>query len=325
MSSDQPFDRLKGHIAALKSTAREGRRQVPERPFAGMTFFLRVPREDAPYLSTPQSEAARQANREDAHALLAVIRELGHGHLLCAKLSLEIAMAGPYDLRIEPHEWVGGYAVIAEAWNTLVVHAGEVDNHHGDLPPELTGQILILFEAFQRGDLAAPQIPMTGPPLEDFDERLDFQEREAVLIERARRFFHERPPAEIIKLPVSPTAGREKALAESLRACADVSDLESGIREAWQALERDTLVYETDEGSIYVRVERERISFIWFSEQGSRPPAIETRPRLTSPEQMLSDGTGVLLGSIDPDPDLRDVILAVGEPGRSRRLIVEWD
>jgi hypothetical protein len=40
---------------------------------------------------------------------------------------------------------------------------------------------------------------------------------------------------------------------------------------------------------------------------------------------MLSDGTGVLLGSIDPDPDLRDVILAVGEPGRSRRLIVEWD
>ncbi|MFP3869627.1 MAG: hypothetical protein ACLFVT_01935 [Syntrophobacteria bacterium] len=312
MPSDQSFERLKGHIAQLKSSAPPGKRGLPVRPYTGMTFFLRVPRDQS-------------AEKEDGHALLVVIRELGHDLLLCAKFSLELGMAGPYDLIIEPHQWSGGYAVIAEPWNTLVVHATDVDNRHNDLPHDLTRLISTLVEHYQQGHPPPGNITNVGPPLEDADERLEFQEREAALVERARRLLHERPSGRIIKLPVSPAASREGSPPESLRACADAGDLESTIRDAWEMLERDTLLYETDTGSLYARVDRGRLLFIWFSEHGNPPPAIEAQPVLTLSQESLTDGSGVLLGSIDPGPELRDLVLHVTELEETKRLILEWE
>lgn len=306
MARKDGFERLRRHVAGLERPGTLKPLAPNEKPYPGMTFFLAVP---------PEHRRGRPRSSEkgsDGHALLAVLKELGAGLFLCCKMSLETGMAGSHDLTVMTEQWGGGYDVMVEAWNSLVVHRFDIDNRHADLPAELVRNVKLLFTAYQHGTPAPAEIKEVGPPLEPSDERLDFQHREAELVERARVSLHERPGARIITLAIRARRPAEPANGEHLLACADAGETFTKVREAWSALAEDIPVYETADGSMYVRVKGGALFFLWFSERGVSPPPCEARPPLKEPGVLESDGTGLVVGVLEVTPDLETVTLRIG-------------
>ena len=140
-------------------------------------------------------EIAPAIENEERLAQFVALREERQGLWLCAKMSIEVEHAGPFDLVLDSDEFTGGYPVMIEAWNVVDLHETDVGHQfHDKIPASLIATALRLFHAHQIDGIVPEDVmELTGPPLDEIDDRWEFQEKEAFAVERIRRHFHEIP------------------------------------------------------------------------------------------------------------------------------------
>lgn len=148
----------------------EANRIKADKPQAGWMFFVPVGKDAYPFF---------------------VIQDQGNGLWLCAKAdAIEISEAGQFDLYLLPVDWAGGYSILVECWNVILLHEKDMgQNYSQGISAEWVARALELRQAYQTtGIVPAGLLAFTGP-----DEGLlaDWNEREAAAVEAVRQKFHE--------------------------------------------------------------------------------------------------------------------------------------
>ncbi|MEM4720489.1 MAG: hypothetical protein QXT73_00330 [Candidatus Methanomethylicaceae archaeon] len=155
---------------------RSRERKVPD---VGDCFFLDVP------TSRPRSKLD--------HILAAAIGRRGDA-LICAKISLEYWNASEYDYMLDPDEWSAGYPVIVEVWNSILLKLPTPMLIHASITTDSLEAIRSLFSLHQKGQRPPKDLPGIGKPLPDNPRHQGwkFRAKEARMIERARKKYHEK-------------------------------------------------------------------------------------------------------------------------------------
>ena len=168
---------LNERLAVVKGDRRK-KLMKRNKPGPGLTFFAVAPR--------------TREDQEDV-APFVVLEKDADGLWLCCKMSIETLWAGPSDLLLEPDDWSGGYSILVEPWNVILLHEKDMEGKFfGEISREWVNRALLLYRAYCRGEDTPEEIrEYCGSPLEDLDERLKFQEEEALTLERVRLHYHE--------------------------------------------------------------------------------------------------------------------------------------
>ncbi|MEJ5375362.1 MAG: hypothetical protein WHX93_02145 [bacterium] len=284
----------------INSRFREIIRRMKEKP-------TRIPKEgDCFFLNAPTLRPLDEPNR----ALVVAVEMTDSGLLICLLMSLEYWEASEFDYMLDSTEWTGGYPVIVEAWNPIVIAPDELGciPIHGELGAEALERIRILFHCHQSGERVSSSVEAVGRALEDEgDPRWDFRAKEAAILERVRRHYHEGWDVAVIELPRRPSPkGRQVPVA------AASGDLPTRLQAELKAQELDREVLSTPRGKILVRRDSSLPGylFIWYSKEGYPAPEVEADPPLEPPPEGPSGRVQVALGFwrdqlLDKEPILR--------------------
>ncbi|MEI7636233.1 MAG: hypothetical protein WCJ37_02935 [Syntrophus sp. (in: bacteria)] len=146
-------------------------------PLPGFVFLKKTPRFE---------------NNQEGVLLLLVIQDLGEGGWRCCKMSCYTWLAGIYDLFLEPEDWKGGYAVIIESWNSMILHEEDIGKEFiSTIPYSWIENLLSLRKAYiENSDIPDSLLDYIGNP-ESTSEKEIFHEEEQLSMERLRMHCHE--------------------------------------------------------------------------------------------------------------------------------------
>ncbi len=295
----------------INSRFREIIRRMKEKP-------TRIPNPgDCFFLNAPTLRPLDEPNR----ALLAAISTTDSGFLICLLMSLEYWEASELDYMMDSQEWTGGYPVIVEAWNPIVIAPDELGciPIHGELGAEALEKIRILFHCHQFGERVSSSVEAVGRALEDEgDPRWDFRAREAATLERVRRHYHEGWDVAVFRLPTRRTFKKDLPVA------AASGDLPTRLQAELKAQELDREVLTTPRGKILVRRDSSLPGylFIWYSKEGYPAPEVEADPPLEPPAEGPSGQVQVLLGFWREKLLQEEAILKIRSEAISRDILV---
>lgn len=122
-----------------------------------------------------------------------LLRHEGNGLWICSKVSVEISYLGPFDLIVDPEEWTGGFPILLEAWNTVILHTDDMKGKvFEEVNPKWVEMARMLFHAYQRdGEVPDDLVEFTGLYLDEDDTRWAFRLKEMDTLERVRMRYHE--------------------------------------------------------------------------------------------------------------------------------------
>ncbi len=282
-------------------------KRVPE---PGDCFFLEAP--------------TLRPMEEPDHALVAAIcRE--QSALVCSKMSMECDKATDYDYRLEARNWTGGYPAIVEVWNSVLYKPDHPLLIHARLGSNDLSFLRELFILHQRGQVPPVTLKGVGRPMpEDPKHPLwAFRSREAEVMERVRRRYHEGWDAKVVRLPRRSTRRDEKAAM-----AADSPDLASSIRRELESQKQDLEILgppELPDGSLFLRRDESLPGYrlIWYSAQASPPPEIIATPSLKPPAETAPAGVQVVLGGWAEEPLPKEIRLSLWAEGLSRDILIK--
>ena len=162
---------------------RQAKRGVEEKkfraksPLPGFVFLKKIPRSE---------------HKQEGVMLLLIIQGLGEGCWRCCKMSCYTWLAGIYDLFLDPEDWQGGYAVIIESWNTMILHEEDIGNEFiATIPDKWLKSLSSLHKAYlENSDIPDELLDCIGNP-ESTSEKGIFHEEEQLSMERLRMHCHE--------------------------------------------------------------------------------------------------------------------------------------
>lgn len=280
-------------------------------PTPGDCFFLVAP--------------TLRPEQELDHALVAGISEAGVG-LVCAKISLEYWMASEHDYMLDAGEWTGGYPVIVETWNAMLLLPREPALIHARIHPGVLDDIRQLFLWHQTGQSPPPEFRGGGKPMPDDPDHSAwaFRAKEAGVMERARRHYHEGWDVELVRV-ATPRRGRHLRAdrKREIPMVASSEDLASRIEAEIIAQKHDQEILITPTGTIFLRRDRalQGYSLLWYSPEGHPPPEVKAEPSLDPPEAP-SGGVQLSLGSWRQESLGKEALLMVRTEGFSRDILV---
>lgn len=282
-------------------------KRVPE---PGDCFFLEAP--------------TLRPMEEPDHALVAAIC-WEQSALVCSKISLEYDRAAAYDYKLRPQNWTGGYSAMVEVWNSVLYKPNTPLLMHARLGANEIRALKELFLLHQRGQLPPVTFKGVGRPMpEDPEHPLwAFQSREAEVMERVRRRYHEGWDVKVVRLPRRPTKREEEALM-----AASSSDLASRIRRELESQRQDLEILgppELPDGSLFLR--RDEITsgytLVWYSAQASPPPETIATPPLEPPAETAPGGVQVVLGGWAEKSMPKEIRLTLWAEGLSRDILIK--
>lgn len=295
----QTRDRLREILLAHRGKAKV----VPR---VGNCFFLEAP--------------SFRPQEEPDHALVAAISE-EKGALVCAKVSLEYWEASEHDYMLDPEEWSAGYPAIVEVWNSILfIPKGPMLIHASISPPTLE-LLKKLFLSHQSSQSPPMDLRGVGRPM-PYDPRhpaWKFRAREAEVMERVRRHYHERWEVNVITLPRF-----RPLIPDELPLAASTEDLATRIKREMEAQRQDKEILSTSQGALFMRRDEtgSRYCLLWYSEQGSPPPQLEADPPLQSMEGSPTGAPQTILGFWPDELLRREILIKVRAEGLSRDLLV---
>lgn len=286
---------------------KKGKKVIVPQP--GDCFFLEAP--------------TLRPEREPDHALTTAISKAGEA-LVCAKISLEYWEASEHDYMLDAQEWTGGYPAIVEVWNTVLFVPREPLLIHATIPSESLGLIKKLF--MWHKDRQSPPYDFRGvgkPMPEDPDHPMwAFRAREAEVMERVRRHYHEGWDVALVRLHA-----RRTPRGEELRMAAATSDLASRIDGELEAQKRDTEILgppRTLKGRLFIRRDSQLPGYklIWYSEEAAPPPDVSADPAFEPLEAVPRQKVQSVLGFWKDEILRKEILLDVHTEQASTQVLV---
>lgn len=277
-------------------------------PGVGDCFFLKAP------TLRPQAEPD--------HALVATIGQRGDT-LICAKMSLEYWEASEYDYMLDPDEWSAGYPAIVEVWNSILFKPSSPVLIHASIPANSLQIIKSLFSLHQRGQSPPKDFRGIGNPLpDDLRHRgWRFRSKEAQVMERVRRHYHEGWDVRVIRLAW-------KRPARELLMAAETGDLAFRLSREIRAQLADKEILgppDLEGDSLYLRRDDSKPGYtlLWYSPEGKPPPEVSGQPPMTSGEVLKQGAVQAILGSWRDEELKGKIVLEVRKEGLWRELLIQ--
>lgn len=278
-------------------------------PRIGDCFFLEAP--------------TLRPELEPDHALVAAVSKAGET-LVCAKMSLEYWEASEHDYMLDAGEWTGGYPAMVEVWNTLLFIPREPLLIHATIPSETLDLIKRLFFWHQNGQSPPRDFLGVGKPMPDDPDHpmWAFRAREAEVMERVRRHYHEGWDVKLVRLPA-----RRTARGEELRMAAATSDLASRIERELEAQKRDKEILgppRMPNGRLFLRRDSQLPGYklIWYSEEAAPPPDVSADPPFESLEEAPAQKVQRVLGVWKDQILGKEILLDVQAEQASTQVLV---
>ena len=155
----------------------ETKRFQAKSPLPGFVFLKKIPRFE---------------NNQERVLLLGAIQNLGEGCWRCCKMSCYTWLAGKHDLFLEPEDWEGGYAVIIESWNSMILHEEDIGKEFiSTISDRWLKSLLSLRKAYEKNsDIPVELLDCIGNPESTLEKEI-FHEEEQLSMERLRLHCHE--------------------------------------------------------------------------------------------------------------------------------------
>lgn len=292
---DLPLE-VRDRLREIWQNHKKGRKVIVPQP--GDCFFLEAP--------TPRPEL------EPDHALTAAFSKKGDA-LLCAKISLEYWEASEYDYMMDADEWTAEYPAIVEVWNTIVFIPRHPLLIHATIPPESLELIKKLFLWHQQGQAPPADFKGIGKPMPDDPDHpmWAFRAREAQVMERVRRHYHEGWDVKLVQLPVR-RAGR----GEEARMAAATDDLASHIEKELEAQKKDKEILgppRLPDGQLFLRRDSQLPGYklLWYSQKAAPPPDVTADPPLERYETVPEQGLQIVIGFWKDEALGKEILLDV--------------
>ncbi len=280
--------------------------RVPE---VGDCFFLEAP--------------TLRPHCEQDHALVAAIsRE--RGALVCAKISLEYWEASEHDYMLDADEWSAPYPALVEVWNSILFLPAGPTLIHAHIHPHPLELVRRLF-LWHQGSQSPPkdfQGVGRAMPHDPRHPAWRFRAREAEVMERVRRHYHEGWDVKIVRLPLP----RRPARIEP-RMAAATQELAWRIERELEAQKDDIEILgpsEMPQGRLFLRRNEALPGYelLWYSPQASTPPAVQATPPLEPGRGGPTQGAQVVLGAWREEGLERQLLLEVRAEGLARDIAV---